>query len=72
MIPSVCAVAVAAMAGTAADHLHANGMSLTTVRKIFQSLGDLEEQLDGHFHPHGGHIFLSYLRLLIYAIYIVS
>ena len=39
VIPSVCAVAVAAMAGTAADHLHANGMSLTTVRKIFQSLG---------------------------------
>lgn len=41
VIPSVCAVAVAAMAGTAADHLHANGMSLTSVRKIFQSLGDL-------------------------------
>ncbi|CAL1157302.1 unnamed protein product [Cladocopium goreaui] len=39
VIPSVCAVAVAAMAGTAADHLHGNGMSLTTVRKIFQSLG---------------------------------
>ncbi|CAK9063875.1 Probable anion transporter 4 [Durusdinium trenchii] len=39
VIPSVCAVAVAAAAGTAADQLHQDGMALTTVRKVFQSVG---------------------------------
>ena len=41
VIPSVCAVAVAAAAGTAADRLHGEGMSLTTVRKARGFGGDL-------------------------------
>ena len=39
VIPAVCAVCVAALAGSAADQLHKDGMSLTLVRKLFQSLG---------------------------------
>ncbi|CAE7258856.1 PHT4 [Symbiodinium sp. CCMP2456] len=39
VIPSVCAVAVAAGSGILADNLHGNGMDLTSVRKLFQSVG---------------------------------
>ena len=39
VIPSVCAVAVAAGSGILADSLHGNGMDLTSVRKLFQSIG---------------------------------
>mmetsp|Transcript_19747 Transcript_19747/g.37146 ORF Transcript_19747/g.37146 Transcript_19747/m.37146 type:complete len:504 (+) Transcript_19747:43-1554(+) len=39
VIPSVCAVAVAAGSGALADNLHGDGMDLTSVRKLFQSVG---------------------------------
>jgi len=37
VIPSLCAVAVAGFAGTAADNLKKEGWELTTVRKLFQN-----------------------------------
>ncbi|CAJ1364779.1 unnamed protein product [Effrenium voratum] len=39
VLPSLCAVGVAAFAGITADKLHEDGMPLTTVRKIFQGIG---------------------------------